>query len=96
MLTLFQDYTDVSSFIPTYSPLIKELLSKGEIFKEWDKFVEETAYFILSRPAKLESRGMYADFGRMMYQRYPSIGHKAFNDPWVIYMYNVYYNILFT
>nr|XP_011421849.2 uncharacterized protein LOC105324467 [Crassostrea gigas] len=77
-----QDYTDVSSFIPTYSPLIKELLSKGEIFKEWDKFVEETAYFILSRPAKFESRGMYADFGRMMYQRYPCIGHNAFGDPW--------------
>lgn len=77
-----QDYTDVSSFIPTYSPLIKELLSKGEIYKEWDKFVEETAYFILSRPAKFESRGMYADFGRMMYQRYPCIGHNAFGDPW--------------
>lgn len=90
MLTLFQDYTDVSSFIPTYSPLIKELLSKGEIFKEWDKFVEETAYFILSRPAKFESRGMYADFGRMMYQRYPCIGHNAFGDPWVIHIYLCY------
>lgn len=87
MLTLLQDYTDVSSFIPTYSLLIKELLSKKEIFKEWDKFDEETAYFILSRPGKFESRGMYADFVRMMYQRYPCIGHKAFGDPWVIHIY---------
>lgn len=61
MLTLLQDYTDVSSFIPTYSPLIKELLSKEEIFKEWDKFDQETANFILSRPALFESRGMYAE-----------------------------------
>lgn len=62
---------------------MKELLRKGEIFKEWDKFIEETAYFILSKPVKFESRGMYADFGRLMYLNYPCIGHKAYGEPWV-------------
>jgi hypothetical protein len=98
---LFQDIpctqSDLSAFIPTYSPIIKNLLEKGEIFKEWDKFIEETAYFILSRPMKFESRGIYADFGRLMYQRYPCIGHQECSDPWVsriactfCNIYNVY------
>ncbi|XP_062615241.1 uncharacterized protein LOC134276974 [Saccostrea cucullata] len=77
-----QNYADPSTFIPAYSPMIKDLLIKEEIFKEWDKFIEETAYFILSRPAKFESRGLYADFGRIMYQNYPCIGHQAYGEPW--------------
>lgn len=52
----------ISIFIPTYPPHIEGLLQRGEMFKEWDKFIEETAYFIISRPEKLQSRGVYEDF----------------------------------
>lgn len=90
MLILFQDYIDVFFFIFIYFLLIKEFLSKGEIFKEWDKFVEEIVYFILLRFVKFESRGMYVDFGRMMYQCYFCIGYNVFGDLWVIYIYLCY------
>ncbi|KAK3097051.1 hypothetical protein FSP39_005919 [Pinctada imbricata] len=72
---------DLASFIPTYSPLISDLLKTGEINKEWDKFIEETAYYLAGK-GNFETRGIYADFGRLMYQKFPCIGHKAFSDPW--------------
>lgn len=74
---------DISIFIPTYSPHIESLLQRGEVFKDWDKFIEETAYFIISRPEKFQSRGLYEDFGRLMYQKYNCIGYSSFGNPWV-------------
>jgi hypothetical protein len=77
----------------SYSPHTESLLQKGEVFKDWDKFIEETAYFIISRPQKFESRGLYEEFGRLMYQKYTCIGHPSFGNPWVnailVYKLNV-------
>lgn len=35
-------------YIPSYSLVIRSLLEKGELYKEWDKMIEETAYYVLS------------------------------------------------
>lgn len=72
----------IESYIPDYSKPIKKLLHDGDIYKEWDRFVEETAYHVLS-VGNFTSRGIYHEFGRLMYSRYPCIGHPAMKDPWV-------------
>lgn len=77
-------------YIPSFSPVIRSLLEKGEVYKEWDRFVEETAYHVLAI-GDFETRGTYGDFGRLMYNKYPCIGHNAFKDPWVIFFYVVHF-----
>ncbi|XP_062578362.1 uncharacterized protein LOC134240278 isoform X3 [Saccostrea cucullata] len=74
----------VEMYVPAYSPLIVSLLASGEIMKEWDKFIEETAYHVLS-VGNFESRGLYADFGRLMTTKYPCIGHKSLKEPWTFF-----------
>ena len=69
-------------YIPDYSASVKKLLQSGEIKKEWDKFVEETAYHVLAI-GEFSTRGLYQAYGRMMARKYPCISHKAMKEPWV-------------
>lgn len=62
--------------------MIQTLLQTGEIYKEWDRFVEETAYHVLA-VGDFSSRGQYEDFGRFMVSKHPRIAHKAMKEPWV-------------
>ncbi|XP_061170969.1 uncharacterized protein LOC133180470 [Saccostrea echinata] len=71
----------LEQYIPSYSPVVRSLLEKGEIYKEWDKMIEETAYHVLS-VGNFETKGIYTDFGRLMYSKFPCIGHSATKDPW--------------
>lgn len=41
-------FKPIDSYIPKYSSMIQTLLQTGEINKEWDMFVEETAYHVLA------------------------------------------------
>lgn len=75
----------LKGIIPSYSPVIRSLLEKGEIYKEWDKMIEETAYHVLS-VGNFETKGIYTDFGRLMYSKFPCIGHSATKDPWVSHL----------
>ncbi|XP_061185210.1 uncharacterized protein LOC133193269 [Saccostrea echinata] len=79
-----QEPQPVEMYVPAYSPVIVSLLDSGEIMKEWDKFIEETAYHVLS-VGNFESRGLYADFGRLMTTKYPCIGHKSLKEPWTFF-----------
>lgn len=72
----------IDSYVPKYSSMIQTLLQTGEIYKEWDRFVEETAYHVLA-VGDFSSRGQYEDFGRLMVSKHPSIAHKAMKEPWV-------------
>ena len=67
--------------IPTYSDNIQGLLDKGEIYKDWSKFIEETAFHAIAH-YPMQDRGEYADFGRFMYSKFPCIKHKG-AEPWV-------------
>lgn len=48
-------------FILIYFFYIKGLLQR-EVFKEWDKFIEEIVYFIIFRFEKFQLRGVNEDF----------------------------------
>ena len=74
----------MDAYLPKYSAAIQMLLKSGEIHKEWEKFIEETAYHVLS-VGEFETRGVYQDFGRYMHMKYPCIAHKAMKEPWVCY-----------
>lgn len=49
-------------FILIYFFYIVGLLQRGEMFKEWDKIIEEIVYFIIFRFEKFQLRGVYEDF----------------------------------
>lgn len=44
-------------YIPLSTPVVRSLLGKGEIYKEWNKMIEETAYHVLSL-STFETKGI--------------------------------------
>ena len=67
--------------LPLFSERIKSQLDNGNIIDDFDKFVEETAYFLLSK-GDIQDKGAYQDFGRLIHSTYPCIGHPG-KEPWV-------------
>ena len=70
--------------LPKYSVAIQALLDKGNIMPEWDKFIEETAYHVLSF-GEFNSKDQYHKLGRIMAVKYPCIQFFAVKktQPWV-------------
>lgn len=70
--------------LPKYSVAIQALLDKGNIMPEWDKFIEETAYHVLSL-GEFNTKDQYHKLGRIMAVKYPCIQFFAVNkaQPWV-------------
>lgn len=70
--------------LPRYSVAIETLLDKGNIMPEWDKFIEETAYHVLSL-GECNTKDQYNKLGRIMTVKYPCIQFFAVNktQPWV-------------
>ncbi|VDI46626.1 Hypothetical predicted protein [Mytilus galloprovincialis] len=58
---------DIEQFIPQYSTAIQFLLDSGDILKDWNKFIEETAYHILSKTNIIfNTRDIYGQLGRVL------------------------------
>ncbi len=68
--------------LPTYSNRVQPYLDSGEVHKEWHAFIEETSYYVLAN-GDMKHKGMYQDFGRAIYEKWPCIGHPG-EHPWVI------------
>lgn len=77
------DFIDIHKYIPTYSGTISLLLANNDIIKEFSKFIEETAYHVLSL-GEFKSKDLYSELGRLLYQKYPCIGFSTGSQPWVI------------
>ncbi|XP_067675651.1 uncharacterized protein [Haliotis asinina] len=71
----------VESLHPAYSKTIQSLLDNGRIMEEWFKFIEETAYHVLS-VGGFDQRGLYNDFGRYMCSKYPCLSFTTGKTPW--------------
>lgn len=58
---------DIEQFIPQYSTAIQFLLDSGDILKDWNKFIEETAYHILSKTNIIfNTRDINGQLGRVL------------------------------
>ncbi|KAK6494932.1 hypothetical protein HHUSO_G1573 [Huso huso] len=75
-----QEHERHDTAVPNYSDRIKTLLENGRIIEDFDKFIEETAYYVLSH-GDITSRRRYAEFGRHMYEQFPCIGFSG-QQPW--------------
>jgi hypothetical protein len=62
--------------LPKFSERVLHALENGEIIKEIDKTIEETAYHIL-RCGDFKTKSDYAAYGRMMYDKYPCINFQS-------------------
>ncbi|XP_076104224.1 uncharacterized protein LOC143072936 isoform X2 [Mytilus galloprovincialis] len=71
--------------LPKYSEIVTDLLENGDILKEWNKFIEETAYHVLKLPYKFESKDLYQDLGRALYTKYPCVGFASGSNPWAYF-----------
>jgi hypothetical protein len=70
--------------LPNFSAKIQSLLDSGKIFCEWDSFIEETAFHLLSQ-TNINSKSEYLEYGRMMHSKYPCISHEGQQHPWVCF-----------
>jgi hypothetical protein len=70
--------------LPIYYVAIDALLDEGNIMPEWDKFIEETAYHVLSF-SEFKTKDQYHKLGRIMAVKYPCMTFFAVNktQPWV-------------
>ncbi|XP_041131507.1 uncharacterized protein LOC121329760 [Polyodon spathula] len=75
-----QEHEHNDTAVPNYSDRIKTLLENGRIIEDFDKFIEETAYYVLSH-GDITSRRRYAEFGRHMYEQFPCLGFSG-QQPW--------------
>ena len=71
----------VFSRLPKFSTRIQQQLEKADITADLDKLVEECAYHIISC-GDMKDRGLYDEFGRLMWTHYPCIEHPG-THPWV-------------
>lgn len=56
--------------LPKYSEKVPDLLENGDILKKWNKFIEETAHYVLKLPYKFESK-------------HPCVVFASGSNPWV-------------
>ena len=77
----------VGDEMPEYSSFIQNLLDKGDIMGEWEKFIEETAYFALKQSA-FNTKDHYDTLGRRMVHKYECVSFfsKDKARPWVSIM----------
>lgn len=68
---------------PQYSDQVMGALQEGKVIEEWDKFVAETAFFVLrySNPKKSAD---YSTIGRLVCEKFPCVKFQEHGkSPWV-------------
>lgn len=75
---------DIHIYLPNFSDKIKALLESGRILNEWDKFVEECGYHVLS-VGNFDSKEQYNKLGWLIHKKYPCIAFAGGKHPWVFY-----------
>ena len=70
--------------LPQFSMRILTQLSQGNILPDFDHFIEECAYQVISC-GDMKDKAQYFDFGRRMFNAYPCIEFHSGQHPWVYY-----------
>lgn len=61
--------------LPIFSYRMQCVLKSGKISMEFDKFVEECAYHVLSEGKTFDTKSQYDKFGQKMFAHYPCIAY---------------------
>jgi len=69
--------------LPAYSTRIKDVLDKGNILLDFDLFVEETVYHVISN-GDMKTKDQYEEFGRRLLTAYPCLDFPGKKTSWVI------------
>jgi len=72
--------------LPEYSTRVSDALARGQVLLEFDMFIEETAYSILSH-RDMTSRSDYEEYGKRLLLKYPCLNFPGKKHDWVCMCY---------